>query len=53
MRLRELGDVYYTVQGIEGALFGCISGSLHRMLRGQPVVISRNGRLFGHLIEAL
>jgi hypothetical protein len=39
MRARELGDVYYTVQGIEGALFGCISGNLHGMLRGQPVVI--------------
>lgn len=38
MRLRELGDVYYTVQGIEGVLFGCISGNLHGMLRGQPVV---------------
>jgi hypothetical protein len=29
MRLREMGDVYYTVQVIEGALFGCISGNLH------------------------
>jgi hypothetical protein len=28
MRLRELCDVYYTVQVIEGALFGCISGNL-------------------------
>ena len=27
------------MQGIEGALFGCISGNLHGMLRGQPVVI--------------
>ena len=52
MRLRDLGDVYYTVQGIEGALFGCISGNLQGLFERQPVVISMNGRVFGHLIEA-
>jgi hypothetical protein len=52
MRLRDLGDVYYTVQSIEGALFGCTSGNLQGLFEGQPVVISKNGRMCGQLIEA-
>ena len=49
MRLMRGGGLYYTVQGIEGALFGCISRNLHNTFGWKPVV--KSGMTLGNTAE--